>query len=81
MEFNIPCRAHSAGTTSYKQPLDFLVWSHCYLQLAYTAPPFYPDEFTAAATAILNAINMTRQDITVHNARAVYLYLCQVMSS
>ena len=71
---------HSVGTRCYKQPLDFLVWSHCYLQFAYKAPPFYPVEFTAAATAILNQVNMTRENITVNNARAVYLHLCHVMS-
>ena len=49
------------GTRSYKQPLDFLVWSHCYLELAYKAPPFYPEEFEVAATAILEELNMNRE--------------------
>ena len=71
----------STGTRSYKQPLSFLTWSHCYLYHAYKAPPFYPEEFKAAAAAILNELHMTRRDITIHNARAIYLHLYNVMSS
>ena len=59
------------GTWSYEQPLDFLVWSHCYLELAYKAPPFYPEEFEVAATAILEELNMNREDITISNVRPI----------
>ena len=69
------------GTRSYKQPLDFLVWSHCYLELAYKAPPFYPEEFEVAATAILEELNMNREDITISNAKPIYWHLCNTMSS
>jgi len=44
--------AFMSGTRSYKEPLDLLVWSHCYLEYAYKAPPFYP-EFDAAAKSFL----------------------------
>lgn len=73
--------AFMSGTRSYKQPLDFLVWSHCYLEYAYKAPLFYPEEFDAAAKAILEELNMNREDITISNARAIYWHLCNIMSS
>ncbi len=65
---------------SYKHSLDFLVWSHSYLEYAYKAAPFFPKEFEAAATAILNHMGMTQQDITTDNARGVYYHLCSIMT-
>ena len=50
-----------AETRSYKHPLNFLVWSHCYLECAYKPPPFYPQEVEAATTAILMEMNMNRK--------------------
>lgn len=69
------------GTRAYTQPLDFLVWSHCYLEYAYTSTSFFPQEFDLAASAILSELGMGRQNITFSNAKAVYLHLCHVMSS
>ena len=66
------------GTRSFKQSLNFLVWSYCYLEHARKAPP-YPAEFDVAATAILAELNITRQDITVDMAKSIYLYLCELM--
>ncbi len=67
------------GTRSYKQPLDYLVWSHCFLYEARKAPLFYDKDFEDVATAILSQINITRQDITVENSKAVYLHLCATL--
>ena len=67
------------GTRSYKHPLDFFVWSHGYLECAYQAPPFYPEEFEAAATGTLNQLGITREDITTTNAREIFLHLCSIM--
>ena len=67
------------GTRSFKQSLNFLVWSYCYLEHARKAPPFYPAEFDVAATAILAELNITHQDITVDMAKSIYLYLCELM--
>lgn len=50
-------------TISYAHSIDFLVWSHFYLEYTYKAPPLYPAEFEVAATAILAQLNMTCQDI------------------
>jgi len=66
---------------SYKQQLNLVVWSHCYLEDAYLPDPFFPDEFAAAADAILALLNMNRADITISNAKAVYLHLCSAVSS
>ncbi len=68
-----------AGTTCYKQCLNYEVWSHCFLAYAYKAPPFYPIEFEEAAAAVLGEMNMTYQDISVENANAIYLHLCSIM--
>ena len=67
--------------TSYKQPLNLEVWCHCYLQHAYLPEPFCPIEFVAAADAILAQLNMNRADVTISNAKFVYLHLCNVISS
>lgn len=72
--------AFMSGTRSYKQPLDILVWWHCYLEYAYKAPPFYP-KFDAVAQAILEELNMNHEDITISNARAIYWHLWYIMSS
>ena len=68
------------GTVSYKQSLNFVVWSHCYLEYAYNAPPFYPDEFAAAADAILAELSTSKEAITVTTAKAVYSHLCSRMT-
>jgi len=68
------------GTRTYKQSLDFLVWSHCYLEHAYVTTSFFPQELDTAASAVLGELGMSRQEITVSNARAVYLHLCNIMS-
>lgn len=67
------------GTVSYKQPVNLLVWSHCYLEYAHKAPPFYSREFERAANAILAGMNMTRQDISINDAKRIYLHLCHMM--
>ena len=64
------------GTPLYKRSLNFVVWSHCYLKYAYKAPLFYPDEFAAAADAILAELNTNKEAITVTTAKAVYLHQC-----
>ena len=63
------------GTRSYKQPLNYLTWSHCFLFEAHKAPPFYNQEFDEVASAILLLSNVRRKDITIETARAVYTYL------
>lgn len=68
------------GTTSYKQSLNFNVWAHCYLQYAYKAPPFYPEEFNVAADAILAELHTSQQEITVSTAKTIYLLLCNKFS-
>jgi len=71
----------TTAVRSYKQPLDLIVWSHCYLEHSYLPSPFFPAEFEHAANAILfTQLNMTRADITVANSKLVYLHLCNVMS-
>ena len=60
------------GTTSYEQSLNFNVWAHSYLQHAYKAPPFYPEEFIAAADAILVELHTSQQDITVSQKQFIY---------
>lgn len=72
----------TTGVRSYKQTLDLVVWSHCYLEHAYLPTPFFPAEFEYAANAILcTQLNMYRADITISNSKLVYLHLCNVMSS
>jgi len=62
---------------SYRQELNLDVWSHCYLEDAYLPDPFFHDEFAAAADAVLGLLNMNCADITISNAKAVYLHLCR----
>ena len=50
------------------QSLNFNVWAHCYLQCAYKAPPFYPEEFNVAADAILAELHISQREITVSTA-------------
>ena len=69
------------GTTSFKKSLNFNVWAHCYLQYAYRAPSFYPEEFNVAANAILAELHITQQDITVSTAKTIYLHLCSKFST
>ena len=69
------------GTQSYKKELDYDVWIHCYLEYARKPPPLHPPEYEAAATAILERdFDITKDDITLQNAEAIYVYLIQVMS-
>lgn len=70
--YNLP---HLTGTTSYCKPIDYKIWSHCYLECAYQAPPFYPEVFSDLATEILAQSNVLRNDITIHSAKAVYMHL------
>ena len=56
------------------------VWAHCYLQYAYKAPPFYPEEFNAAADAILAELHTTQQEIRVSTAKTIYLHVCSKFS-
>lgn len=74
-------RHNYTGTRSYKHPLDLQTWSHCFLEWSCAAPSFYPLEFEVVASAILNQLHATRQSITTANARAIYLHICQIMSS
>lgn len=66
---------------SYKQSLDLVVWSHCYLEHACLPAPFCPVEFNTAADAILAHLGMSRADITISNAKSVYLHLRDVILS
>lgn len=63
------------GTRSYRKPIDYKIWSHCYLEYAYQAPPFYPEVFSTLATQILAQSNILQNDITIVSAREVYMYL------
>ena len=56
------------------------MWAHCYLQYAYKSPSFYPEEFNAAADAILAELHTTQQEITVSTAKTIYLHLCSKFS-
>ena len=69
----------SIGTKSYKQAINFEVWAYCYLEFAKNADTFFPEEFGHAPDAILAELRMSRHDITTDCARAVYLYLCELM--
>ena len=69
------------GTGSYKNPIDFQVWAYSYLEFAYHAPPFYPKEFDAAATAVFQQMNISQQNVTFTTAKALYLHLVNIMSS
>lgn len=69
----------SIGTRSFKQTINFEIWAYSYLEFAKKADTFFPKEFGQAADAILAELGMTRHDITIDSARAVYLYLCELM--
>ena len=44
------------------------------------APPFYPEEFKAAADALLVELYTSQQDITVSTAKTFYLHFCSEFS-
>ena len=69
----------SIGTKSYKQAINFEVWAYCYLEFAKHADTFFPEEFGHAADTILAELRRSQHDITTDCARAVYLYLCELM--
>ena len=73
------CTSYFLLTKSYKQAINFEVWAYCYLEFAKHADTFFPEEFGHAADAILAELRMSRHDITTDYARAVYLYLCELM--
>ena len=77
---SLKCLIVILGTRSYEHSIDYLVWSHCYLEYAYDAPAFYPEEFDRVASAVFHQFNMNRKDIDVSNARSVYLHLRNVLS-
>ena len=61
------------GTHSYKNTIDYNVWSHCYIEHAQNANPI---EFKAAADAILQQqFGMQRSDIRLANAESIYRHL------
>ena len=71
---------NAVGTQDYKKRLDLSAWSYCYINLACKSPPHYPQEFEATAVAIMQQeLRMTKTDITVNNAKRVYLHLVDVI--
>ena len=67
---------------SYKKGTNFDVWAHCYIEHARKPKPFYPEEFKAAAVAILERdFNLCEDEITLENAESMYMHLINTCSS
>ena len=61
---------------SYKKSTKFDVWAHCYIEHAQRPKLFYPEEFQAAAAAILERdFNLCEDEITLDNAESIYMQL------
>eukprot|EP00731_Ephydatia_muelleri_P013068 Em0007g378a len=59
----------------YRQSIDPGLLAHCMVHCAHNAPPFYPPEFQVLADNLLSDLFLTQGQITVHNCKAVYLYM------
>jgi hypothetical protein len=68
------------GTCDYKKELNFDAWTYSYCRYASQPPPFFPPEFQAAATAIMQVdLRMCKEDITANNAEQIYTHLVRIM--
>ena len=66
---------------NYKESINFDVWAHCYIEHARKPQPFYPEEFQAAAAAILECdLHLREDEITLENAENVYMHLINTMN-
>ena len=71
----------NAGTSDYRKELNYEAWATCYTNYACKAPNFFPEEFSVAASAILQEdLHLQRSDINIDNAKLVYLYLLNVFN-
>ena len=58
------------------------IWAHCFQSFASQADPHFPVEFQMAANAILvRDFGMGITDITLNNARVVFLHLVNEMNA
>ena len=65
----------------YRQSIDPGLLAHCMVHCAHNAPPFYPPEFQVLADNLLSDLFLTQGQITVHNCKAVYLYMVYELST
>lgn len=64
------------GTQDYKKSLDTDAWAYCYTTECCKPPELFPPEFAIAAERILRVdLHLEKYDITINNAKFVYLYL------
>ena len=70
------CIIPFTGTVAYKKPIDFDVWTHCYVEYARQPSSYFPEEFQAAAAAILEQdFHLTEEGITLENAETIFSHL------
>ena len=68
------------GTYDYKKELSFDAWTYSYCRCATQPLPFFPPEFQAAATAIMQVdLGMCKEDITANNAEQIYTHLVRII--